>query len=375
MELTAWLALKSVPGIGNLLFKRLMDRFKHPSLVFEADDHDLQAVPGISGRIVRTLRRHTVPDHLLRDMEQALANGCRILVLTDPDYPCLLREIPDPPPYLFVKGTLPSLPAIAVVGSRSASHYGLTVAKKMAGDLVCSGAMVVSGLARGIDTAAHEGALDKNGKTVAVLGCGIGKIYPPENINLSRMISENGALVSELPFLCEPVAHNFPVRNRIISGMSLGTLVVEAAQKSGSLITARLAAEQNREVFAVPGSIHSFKSSGTHNLLKQGAKLVETVQDILEEIPRLSGQCFQEGNAGNEKSETPLDELKNKFNLDFNELSVLKVLDSYPVHIDDILQHVSMEPGMLSAVLLKLELMGMIHQLPGKLFSINEDIL
>lgn len=371
MEHLSWLTLKSVPGIGNLLFKRLIDRFGHPSRVFEATTRDLQTVRGVSKRIATDILRHNVPDHLVKDVDTALASGCRFLVMTDDEYPALLREIPDPPPYLFVKGHLPDFPAVAMVGSRNASHYGLSAARHLAGDLTTSGVMVVSGLARGIDTAAHEGALERNGKTVAVLGSGIGKIYPPENMDLARRISENGAVISEFPYNADPEAHHFPGRNRIISGMSLGTVVVEAAQKSGSLITARLAAEQNREVFAVPGSIQSFKSTGTHSLIRQGAKLVSSVNDILEEIPLFSKPPVTDI----KKQETSLETLKNKFNLDFDELSVLKVLDSYPVHIDDILQNVSMEPGALSAVLLRLELKGMIIQLPGKLFSTHEDLL
>ncbi len=369
-----WIALKSVPGIGNLLFKRLLDRFGHPRRVFEADPAELQTVSGVSARLARLIVTHKTPDTVIRDLETARSQGCRILTLADEGYPALLREIPDPPPYLFIKGNLPEQPFVAMVGSRNASRYGLSAALKLSGDLAAAGVSVVSGLARGIDTAAHQGALAKRGTTVAVLGCGIGKIYPPENRDLAARICENGALVSEFPYSSEPEAHHFPVRNRIISGMSLGTVVVEAAPKSGSLITARIAAEQNREVFAVPGSIESFKSSGTHSLIREGAKLVASANDILEELPAYA----MARSACSPEKETPrdanLETLKNKFNLDFDELSVLKVLDSYPVHIDDILQNVSMEPGALSAVLLRLELKGMIHQSPGKLFSIHEDL-
>ncbi|GAB6094616.1 DNA-processing protein DprA [Desulfatiferula olefinivorans] len=370
----SWLTLKSVPGIGNLLFKRLIDRFEQAGRVLSASPEDLATVPGISPRLARAITGHVIPGTLVRDTEAALSRGCRILTLADPDYPSLLREIPDPPPVLYVRGALPDRPGLAVVGSRGASSYGLSNARHLSSGLAGAGLTVVSGLARGIDTAAHEGALAAGGPTVAVLGNGLSGIYPPENSRLADRIADNGALVSEFPFFTAPEPKNFPMRNRIISGMTLGTLVIEAAQKSGSLITARLAAEQNREVFAVPGSIRSFKSSGTHSLLKQGAKLVETLSDILEELPGIAQADphtppFPE-------TETPgLDVLKKKFSLDFNELSVLKVLDSYPVHIDDILERVSVEPGLLSGILLKLELLGLVDQSPGKQFSLKKDVL
>lgn len=374
MEYLTWLSLKSVPGIGNLLFKRLLDRYKSPNGVFHATVNDLQTVQGISHRLALSIKNNTLPETWAKDAQSALENGCRILVMTDPEYPSLLREIPDPPPYLFVRGRIPDMPAVAVVGSRGASRYGLDNSRNLSAELSRAGFLVVSGLARGIDTAAHEGALESNCPTVAVLGNGLCGVYPPENTRLAQRISETGALISEFPFFAPPDARNFPMRNRIISGMSLGTLVVEAAQKSGSLITARLAAEQNREVFAVPGSIRSFKSSGTHSLLKQGAKLVETIQDIIEELP-VSKSMAMVSTDRHDSDSGGLENLKKKFNLDFKDLSVLKVLDSYPVHIDDIFQKVSMEPGLLSGILLKLELLGIVDQSPGKLFSLNEDVL
>jgi DNA processing protein len=374
MNNLAWLTLKSVPGIGNLLFKRLLNRFGQPERILNASPDELASVPGISPRLARMIISHRIPEALIRDTEAALSRGCRILTLSDPDYPALLREIPDPPPIMYVRGTLPDRPGLAVVGSRGASSYGLSNARTLADGLARAGFVVVSGLARGIDTAAHEGALAAGGPTVAVLGNGLSGIYPPENIRLADRIVDNGALVSEFPFFTAPEPRNFPMRNRIISGMTLGTLVVEAAQKSGSLITARLAAEQNREVFAVPGSIRSFKSTGTHSLLKQGAKLVESLDDILEELPRV----YQTEAASTQSPETfvqGLDVLKKKFSLDFNDLSVLKVLDSYPVHIDDILDKISVEPGLLSGILLKLELLGLVDQSPGKQFSLKKDVL
>jgi DNA processing protein len=374
MDYLPWLKLKSVPGIGNILFKRLIDRFGSPDRVFESSLEELQNISGLSMRVARIIKDHKTPVELFRDLENALNNGCRMIVMTDDEYPDLLHQLPDPPPYLFVKGTIPDIPAIAVVGSRNASSYGLSNARRLSRELVRCGACVVSGLAIGIDTSAHEGALAGGGPTIAVLGSGHGNIYPLRNRTLAESISKNGAVISEFPFFTAPDARNFPIRNRIISGMSLGTLVVEASLKSGSLITARLAAEQNRDVFAIPGSIQSSRSTGTHSLLRDGAKLVSTVQDIVEEIPALSGRYPQPAPDEN-GSVNVLERLKNKFNLDFNELSVIKVLDSYPVHIDDILQKLTMDAGLLSGILLKLELSGIVIQSPGKLFSMNEVVL
>jgi DNA processing protein len=221
-------------------------------------------------------------------------------------------------------------------------------------------------MARGIDTAAHEGALMGKGKTIAVLGCGLDRIYPAENRKLYHRISENGAVISEFALMTEPEAHNFPIRNRIISGISLGTVVVEASKKSGSLITARLAAEQNREVFAVPGSVQSFKSIGTHTLIKQGAKLVEHVQDIIEELgPFLETQIPIAGGL-----KQPDETGAIKASLSSEEAFVHQILGPYPEHIDDLVRKTSMETGKLSSILLKLELKGIVQQAPGKLFSV-----
>lgn len=369
-----WITLKSVPGIGNLLFKRLVEAFSSPENVLNASHEELCNIDGISGRISSTIRNHSVPNVIIENIQRSIDHGCKMIVMSDPEYPPLLREIPDPPPYLFVMGTVPEKPAIAIVGSRNATSYGLSTSRQIARGLGTYNCCVVSGLARGIDTAAHMGALDGNSCTVAVLGSGFGNIYPPENRDLAKRIVENGAVLSEFPFSTKPEPKNFPMRNRIISGMSLGTVVVEAAHKSGSLITARLAAEQNREVFAVPGSIRSFKSTGTHSLLKQGAKLVESCEDILEELPPLADHP-QTASTSMPGRPCPVDTnlFKKKFALDFDEMSVIKVLDLYPVHIDEILQRVTMDPGTLSGILLKLELTGIVNQFPGKLFSINED--
>ncbi|MBU4011636.1 MAG: DNA-processing protein DprA, partial [Proteobacteria bacterium] len=283
-----WISLKNVPGIGNHLFKKLIKHFKSPEAVFQASYEDLSSIDGISDRLAGVIKKYKAPDNLKNEIDEAIKKGYKILTMSDRQYPPLLLEIPDPPPILYVSGNLDSFSKnIAVVGSRNATDYGISITKRLCSDLVSHNLTVVSGMARGIDTAAHEGALIGKGKTIAVLGSGLNRIYPAQNIKLFQKISENGAVISELPLSAEPDAFNFPARNRIISGISLGTVVVEATKRSGSLITAKLAAEQNREVFAVPGSIESFKSTGTHTLIKQGAKLVENVKDILDELSNI----------------------------------------------------------------------------------------
>ncbi len=361
-----WFALKSVPGIGNYLFKKLIKRFKSPEAVFEASCSELSSIDGISERLAGVIKKFKAPEDLKKEIDAAIKKGYMIITMSDRDYPLLLLEIPDPPPLLYVSGNLcSSSKNIAVVGSRNATDYGLSITKRLCSELVSNNITVVSGMARGIDTAAHEGALNGNGKTIAVLGSGLGRIYPVQNTKLFHMISENGAVISELPLMAEPDAFNFPARNRIISGISLGTVVVEATKRSGSLITARLAAEQNREVFAVPGSIESFKSTGTHTLIKQGAKLVENVKDIIDELSNVL--VSNKNTAIKEKKEIDSQDIC----LNAEESQVLKALESYPVHIDELTRKVKMETGKLLSILLKLELQDLIKQAPGKLFSLR----
>ena len=286
------------------------------------------------------------------------------MTYNDAAYPRLLLQIPDPPPCLYVRGSLDlNSAALAIVGSRNASSYGKAVARRLSADLAACGATVVSGMALGIDTCAHQGALQAGGPTVAVMGTGLNHIYPARNRRLHDAIAERGAVVSELPVNAGPDARHFPARNRIISGLTLGTLVVEATLKSGSLITARLAAEQNREVYAVPGSIDSFKSTGTHALIKQGAKLVENVQDILEELPAGNLQPAAADASSRQIAAPPPGELTAL------DSKILAELDRYPVHIDELVRKLDLEPGKLAAALLQLELKGVVHQDRGSLFS------
>jgi DNA processing protein len=280
-----------------------------------------------------------------------------INILSD-KYPKILIQIPDPPPYLYVKGELPaSGSAVAIVGSRRASACGLMIAEKLAKELAENGITVVSGMARGIDTAAHRGTLKGGGHCVGVLGCGIDIQYPAENRHLFTSIREKGALISEFPMGTTPRAENFPRRNRIISGLSYGVLVVEAAENSGSLITARYALEQGRDVFAIPGNITYSSSRGTNRLIKQGAKLVECIEDILEELPQGVVNSIPASSA--------------KYTLAPLEAAVYTFLSDAPLHIDEIIVKSALTVGEVSVILLRLELNGLITQLPGKHYTVS----
>jgi len=363
----AWLSLKQVPGIGNLLFKRLIDHFQHPDQVLTAPEKSLTRVEGITVRLAQAIARHRPSEKIQRELDRIEQSGYQLVTLHHPSYPPLLREIPDPPPVLYVHGTLPvHTDSIAVVGSRNATQYGLETTRSLCRELALAGICVVSGMAVGIDTAAHEGALAAGGKTVAVLGSGLNRIYPRENQRLFDQIAETGAVVSELALDTGPDAPHFPARNRIISGMSLGTVVAEAAKRSGSLITARLAGEQNREVFAIPGSIRSFKSSGTHALIKQGAKLVEHVRDILEELPPSQWRSTEPGLTSKPGSQPETD-------LTEQEARIMGIMEPYPIHIDILARKANLPPAVASGALLTLELKGLINQMPGKWFVLKAD--
>jgi len=367
-KILPWFHLKSVPGIGNHLFKRLIDRFGSPQAVLEASAAELLEVEGITPRTISALHSQGLPNSAAAELEDALRRGLRLIPLTHADYPPLLREIPDPPPFLYVRGDLGTCErCIAVVGSRNATAYGVTTARQICAELAQLKFTVVSGMALGIDSAAHEGALSVRGKTVAVLGSGLNQVYPAENRKLCERIAENGAVISEFALDSGPDAHHFPIRNRIISGMSCGTVVVEATRNSGSLITARLAAEQNREVFAVPGSIQSFKSMGTHTLIKQGAKLVENAQDIVAELGQFlaAPTPAQESSAG-------VSRIEEHYGLTAEESRVFQSLGPYPLHIDELIRRLTIEAGKLSGILLQLELKGIVQQLPGKFFLSTE---
>jgi DNA processing protein len=360
-----WFALKSVPGVGNLLFRRLVEQFGSPESVLCADGPALQSVQGVTARLAAAISRHRVPDAVDRELEAVRQRGYTIVTQTDPCFPPLLRQIPDPPPFLYVYGSLPATGLnIAVVGSRNATEYGISTTRQLCMDLVRHQVNIVSGMARGVDTAAHLATIAAGGRTVSVLGTGLDRIYPRENTRLFHKIAENGAVITEFTLDTGPDAHHFPARNRIISGMCHGTVVVEATGRSGSLITARLAAEQNREVFAVPGNIPSFKSVGTHTLIKSGAKLVVHAGDVLDEFLHI--QPHDPEASTPPKPAAPA--------LTDDEAMVIDSLEADTVHIDNLARRLAISPGRLSGLLLQLELKGLVSQSPGKRFSLAPGI-
>lgn len=349
-----------IPNLGNITYKRLLDSFGDPANVFTASLKDLVAVEGLR---VETAKRIVArawegdPDHELRGLKKI---GVRLINILDPSYPKDLREIHDPPPLLYLKGNdIPSNHTmVGVIGSRNPSHYGLKITDEICQGLAIREIAVVSGMAKGIDSAAHWGCLRGRGFTVAVLGSGIDIIYPESNRGLFEHIVERGSVITEFPLGTPPEPRNFPIRNRIISGLSKGVVVVEASKRSGSLITASLALEQGREVLAVPGSIESFKSTGTHLLIKQGARLVENADDILEEL----GLNYSYASQVTTKKKIALP------HLDEDERKVYDILDNYPVHIDQIVRKSEMDAAWGASILTRLELKGVIKQLPGKMF-------
>jgi len=350
-----------IPGLGNVVLKRLFERFLDVKAIFEADFFDLMGVEGLRKGIARRILDGGLPERAEKEMRKAENAGAKVLTYQDPDYPVLLRELHNPPMVLFVKGRKIPLEQtfVGLVGSRNPTHYGLKAAQKISMDLAKRGVGVVSGLARGIDAAAHGGCLRGEGFTVGVLGTGIDVVYPKSNGKLFEEMIHKGAVVSEFPMGTAPEPRNFPIRNRVISGLSRGVAVVEAARKSGSLITAALALEQNREIFAVPGSIDSFKSAGTHWLIKQGAKLIENADDILDEL-----WFLKEGM----RTQKPRKATLPQGRMESVERGIYDLIEDYPIHIDQIARTVSMDAGRLAMILLKMELNGIIRQLPGKMY-------
>lgn len=357
-DLYYWIALRLTFGIGNVLYKNLLRHFHTPEQIFQASFEALAEVEGMTRKAADAIRSFKPSPAIDRELETIEAGGVRLVTFSDPAYPEALKNIYDPPPFLYVKGTLQSddTNIIAAVGSRNASEYGKKITYTICRDLASQGITIVSGMARGIDSAAHRAALAAGGRTIAVLGSGVDVVYPRENRTLYESIAASGAVVSEYPMGTEPNSYNFPARNRIISGLATGVLVAEASPKSGSLITARLALEQGRDVFAVPGNVFSFKSKGTNSLLRSGAKLVENAGDILEELP------FNPEHVEVEVSNPDIEALAPEVQ------QVYGFLKADPVHIDDLLLKSECSSGRLSAILLDLELNGYIKQLPGKRF-------
>jgi DNA processing protein len=362
------LALNAVPGLGPQRIRRLIAHFNGSREIFRASEKSLSELSFLPASVVRAILDFPFDEFLKKEHALLKEHKAFVLSIDDPLYPQRLKEIPDAPVVLYAKGErgLFDFPSLAIVGCRKSSVYGMTMAEKFAKDLSDYGLVVVSGLARGIDTAAHHGALKVNGKTVAVLGTGLTEIYPAENKRLFEAIADKGLVVSEFPMSAKPSASHFPRRNRIISGLSLGVIVVEAARKSGALITADFALEQGREVFAIPGKIDSPSSQGTNALIKQGAKLVGCVDDILEELqiavrPKLVTQ---------EKLSEAKEAAARQCLLP-EEKSFLKLLSAHPMDVDSLCQESGLALSCVFSLLLKLELLGIVKQLPGKLFVLK----
>ncbi len=366
-----WLGLSRIEGLGVRGAHKLIGHFGSPKAAYMASLTELES-SGLPAAVCQSVFTQAGMKEAEKEMDAAAKADCRLMHFGSAEYPPLLRQITDPPLVLYVRGDIQALSGhcLAVVGSRRPSTYGLQVARRLAHDLAERNLIIASGLARGIDSAAHHGALEAKGKTVAVQGRGMDGIYPAENKKLADKIAESGAVISEFPLGTGPTPENFPIRNRIISGLSLGVMVVEASEYSGSLITARLATEQNREVFAVPGNITTAQSFGPNHLIKQGAKLVDQWMDIVEEFPpevRIQllpsgeasddGQGVEASGALFEQSLTP--EQKKVF-------EALRVDEA--LFVDTILATVPLPQARVMQVLLELEMSDLIRQLPGKNF-------
>ena len=397
-ETISLIHLNLIQGVGLKTVQVLRDVFGSMERAIQATPDELRKIDRLSPAVRDLLIHKPVLYPIERELELIHKYGCQVVTRYDAAYPTHLKEIDTPPFVLYVKGELTPEDAfsVSVVGSRNAKDYGRKVGYRLSYQLAQRGVTVVSGLAKGIDTSAHRGALDAGGRTIAVMGNGLSVIYPATNSNLAEKIEVSGALVSEFPMAARPKPGNFPRRNRIISGLTLGTVIVEASNRSGALITARLAAEQNREVFAVPGEIFSELSAGTHRLINDGAKLINTVDDLLNELPRRVLNQIQSQTSPSpvpnmevestqaspvEKSDTkrvppqrspearqpvstppPLD-------LTPDERTIFEAIEVPSSHIDTIVRTTQLPISQVSSVLLMLELKGIVQQLPGKQFT------
>ncbi len=358
-EREAVLALSLIPGIGPVHLSKLVGSLGSAQAVLSAPLEQLAQVEGIGRALASTIRSFPWREALEEESRLIEAAGVSWVGWDDPGYPAPLKTIPSPPPVLYLKGTWEErdLKAIAIVGSRRATFYGRTVAEQLAYELASRGLTIISGMARGIDSAAHRGALAAGGRTIGVLGSGLGVIYPPENKALATKIATSGAVMSEFPFKMPPHRENFPRRNRLISGLSLGVVIVEADLQSGALITADHALEQGREVFAVPGNITAKTSRGCHKLIKQGAKLVETWTDVWEELKPSLGPSPAQG----PQEALPL--------LAGEEGRLYRLLEEGPLHIDELIGRSGLTPSQVASLMLSLVMKGLVEELPGKVFG------
>ncbi|TVM03503.1 MAG: DNA-protecting protein DprA [Candidatus Brocadia sp. WS118] len=361
-EFEALLRLNMTKGIGIRTYKTLVERFGSSEAIFDASRTELEAVPGIGPKLASAVVEESRTIDIGAEIDLAREKGVQILPYTSEQYPKHLKTIYDPPLVLYVRGNIleTDILALAIVGARRCTYYGLSQAERFARLLAQKGLCIISGMARGIDAAAHRGAIGSKGRTIAVLGCGLGVIYPRENIELAEQIVQHGAIVSEFPMKTPPDFRNFPPRNRLISGLSLGVLVVESSLKSGSLITAQWALEQGKEVFAIPGNIDNIYSRGTHKLIKEGAKLVEEISDIIQELGPLA-ETLSDGEA------SVADDPRNLL-LNSQEKKIFSLLSSSPRDIDEIIRITQLPTSVVTSTLLILEIKKLAKQLSGKRF-------
>lgn len=360
-EREARFALALIPEVGSATFYRLVQALGSAEAVLRTTVEALTQVSGISRQVAQAITSFPWRDTLDRELRVIETRGLGLIRFGDGDYPELLGAIHSPPPILYLRGTIRSEDrvAVAIVGSRTASPYGSAMAEQISEGLARRGVTVVSGMARGIDAAAHRAALSVGGRTIAVLGCGLGVTYPPEHTELGDRIAAQGALISEFPIFTPPKPSHFPQRNRIISGLARGIVVIEAGLDSGALITANYALEQGRDVFAVPGQVTSRFSRGCHQLIKAGAKLTESWEDVWEDIePQVA--------AG---AQTMLDLTPVRSPLDPEEVLIIDSLEAGPMQIDDLIERTQLPAGQMASLLLSLMLKGAIEELPGKSFA------
>jgi len=369
-----WLALLLIPGLGTRRTGQLLANFRSPQAVFRASRSELEA-SGLSGSAAQTIASGCTFEDAVDQQQKMLETGAELIPLIDPRYPPLLKAIYDPPNALFARGRVELLQSVmlGVVGTRRPSAYGIAATERLSPDLAQAGLTIVSGMARGIDTAAHKSTLAVGGDTVAVLGCGVDLVYPAENRKLASEIAEKGLVLSEFPMSAPAYPQNFPIRNRVISGMSVGVLVVEGAQYSGSAITARIALEQEREVFAVPGNITSKMSWGPNLLIKQGAKLVQEWNDVTVELPAETRRVLMaqvQARIGQISLETKGEDAGNQPELGPASRALMTHLKpDIPTQVDELMESFdTLTSSEIIAALFELEMLGLIRQLPGKNF-------
>jgi DNA processing protein len=373
VDIDKWLKLIRADEVGPITFARLIKQFGSVDAALGASVSELSKIDGIGFKTSERIAASRDKFDVTGELKLAEKLGVWIINLQDQRYPVVLKQIYDPPPVLYVKGTLTREDnlCISIVGTRRCSLYGQEQASRFAHFLSSAGFTIISGMARGIDTAAHQGALSAGGRTIAVQGCGLANIFPPENKKLFELIAQSGACISELPLRYEPLSENFPPRNRIIAGLSLGTIVVEAPLNSGAMITAKAAMEYNREVMAVPGKIDSPLNKGAHKLIKEGAKLIESVEDIMEALGYIGEQLVEHVSKITEraaaKGEKPLFDIR-ELKLSSHEKMLYDYLHKEPSHIEQIIGDTQLTPGSVNAGLISLRLKGLIKQLPGSLF-------